>query len=98
MVKTVKKKKFFIFFLISSAIVPRSFIALIRQKRTSNGREIGFFGLYFGVFLVFPERISVFLTSPGGFPTSPAEPRRSVDSETHLGKRNRTSESKVMTD
>ena len=46
------------------------------------------------VFLVFPRRISVFLTSPGGFPTSPAEPRRSVDSETHLGKRNQSSGSR----
>ena len=46
------------------------------------------------VFLVFPQRISVFLTPVDGFLTSPLDRRRSVDSKTHLGKWNRSSVSR----
>ena len=45
----------------------------------------------FTIFLVFPQRIYVLLTSQVWLLTSPAERRRSVDSETHLGKQNRSS-------
>jgi len=55
-----------------------------------NAKDLAEVGLQ-TVFLVFPQCISVFLTSLDGFLASPVQRRWSVDSETHLGNQNRCS-------